>query len=314
MAMKKRKIGIVGTGNVGVAAAFALIVGQIANRIVLVDKDHARAEGEAMDLMHGRPLVGPTVVKAGNYEDLADAQIVVISAGLGQRPGETRLDLLNRNAQVFREIASELDKHAPDALLIVASNPVDVLTYVMQELTGRPPGSVIGTGTLLDTSRFRALLGRHYGVDPRSVHAYILGEHGDSEVAVWSSARVGNKSIRGATVLGTAYDEAHMQEIFTRVQRAADDIIARKGYTNWAIGAVISRLATAIVNDQRSILPVSVRYQGEYDIHDVCMSLPSVVGINGIEASMLPHLDDDEVHKLRASAQVLKDSLAGIEI
>lgn len=314
MAMKKRKIGIVGTGNVGVAAAFALFVGQIANRIVLVDKDHARAEGEAMDIMHGQPLVGPTVVQAGNYEDLADAQIVVISAGLGQRPGETRLDLLNRNAKVFREIASELDKHAPDALLIIATNPVDVLTYVMQELTGRPPGQVIGTGTLLDTSRFRALLGRHYGVDPRSVHAYILGEHGDSEVAVWSSARVGNKSIRDATVLGTAYDEAQMQEIFTRVQRAADDIIARKGYTNWAIGAVISRLATAIVNDQRSILPVSVRFQGEYGIQDVCMSLPSVVGINGIEASMLPNLDDDEEHKLRASAQVLKDSLAGIEI
>ncbi|MEL7449731.1 MAG: L-lactate dehydrogenase [Pseudomonadota bacterium] len=312
--MKKRKIGIVGTGNVGVAAAFALFVGQIANRIVLVDKDHARAEGEAMDIMHGQPLVGPTVVQAGNYEDLADAQIVVISAGLGQRPGETRLDLLNRNAKVFREIASELDKHAPDALLIIATNPVDVLTYVMQELTGRPPGQVIGTGTLLDTSRFRALLGRHYGVDPRSVHAYILGEHGDSEVAVWSSARVGNKSIRDATVLGTAYDEAQMQEIFTRVQRAADDIIARKGYTNWAIGAVISRLATAIVNDQRSILPVSVRFQGEYGIQDVCMSLPSVVGINGIEASMLPNLDDDEEHKLRASAQVLKDSLAGIEI
>lgn len=312
--MEQRTVGIVGTGNVGVAAAFALFVGQVASRIILIDKNTARAEGEAMDLMHGQALIGPTVVRAGGYEDLADAQIVVVTAGLAQKPGETRLDLLNRNAGVFREIAGELDQHAPNALLIIATNPVDVLTYVMQELTSRPQHSVIGTGTLLDTSRFRSLLGRHYGVDPRSVHAYILGEHGDSEVAIWSSARIGSKALRHATVLGIPFDADEMQQLFTRVQRAADDIIERKGYTNWAIGAVIARLTTAILNDQRSVLPVSARLSGEYGISDVCMSLPNVVGRNGIEASLPPRLDDEEISQLINSAAVLKESLAGIAL
>ncbi len=310
--MEQRTVGIVGTGNVGVAAAFAIFVGRIASRIRLLDKDTARAEGEAMDLMHGQALVGPAGVRAGGYEDLADAQIVVVTAGLAQKQGETRLDLLNRNADVFREIAAELDAHAPDALLIIATNPVDVLTFAMQQFSRRPANKVIGTGTLLDTSRFRALLGKYYGVDPRSVHAYILGEHGDSEVPIWSSARIGNLSIRGATILGKAWDADEMERLFTHVQEAAYEIIERKGYTNWAIGAVIARMADAILSDQRSVLPVSVRLDGEYGIERVCLSLPSVVGKDGVEESLLPALDADELTRLRKSAEVLRASLAGM--
>ncbi len=310
--MEQRTIGIVGTGNVGVAAAFAVFVGRIASRIRLLDKDTARAEGEAMDLMHGQALVGPAVVRSGGYEELGDAQVVVVTAGLAQKPGETRLDLLNRNADVFREIAAELDAHAPDALLIIATNPVDVLTYAMQEFSSRPAHKVIGTGTLLDTSRFRALLGKHYGVDPRSVHAYILGEHGDSEVPIWSSARIGNLSVRGATILGKPWDAEEMDRLFVHVQQAAYEIIERKGYTNWAIGAVIARLADAILSDQHSVLPVSVRLNGEYGIERVCLSLPSVVGKDGVEESLLPALDADELDRLRRSADVLRTSLAGM--
>ena len=312
--MEPRTVGIVGTGNVGVAAAFALFVGQRAERLILVDIDHARATGEAMDLMHGQALVGPTEVIAGNYEDLADAQLVVVTAGVGQKPGETRLDLMNRNAKVFRAIATELDTHAPDAVLMIATNPVDVLTYVMQELSSRPMDRIFGTGTLLDTSRFRALLGQHYKVDPRSVHAYILGEHGDSEVAAWSSARIGNLPLRNAAVIGEVFDPDQMNELFTRVQRAADEIIRRKGYTNWAIGAVIARLADAVMGDQRSVLPVSIRLNGEYGIKDVCLSLPTVVGAGGAGARLLPEIDEHELASLRQSASILKKSVEEIDI
>lgn len=296
------------------AAAFAVFVGQHADRLILVDKDRARAEGEAMDLIHGQPLIGPTEVSAGSYEDLAAAHLVIVTAGVGQQPGETRLDLMNRNAAVFREIAAELDAHAPDAVLIIATNPVDLLTYVMQELSSRPMDRIFGTGTLLDTSRFRALLGQHYNVDSRSVHAYILGEHGDSEVAAWSSARIGNLPLRKASVVGAVFDPAEMSRLFTRVQRAAYEIIERKDYTNWAIGAVIARLVTAVLGDQRSVLPVSVRLKGEYGIENVCLSLPTVVGGDGVGARLLPEIDERELALLRDSAAVLERSLREIEI
>jgi L-lactate dehydrogenase len=312
--IQRRTVGIVGTGNVGIAAAYALFLRRQASDIVLIDKDMRRAEGEAMDLMHGQSLVGRATVRAGSYEDLADAQVVLISAGVAQQPGETRLDLLNRNAEVFREIAVALDRHAPGAILVIATNPVDILTWVMQELSSRPAARIIGTGTMLDTARFRALLGAHYGVDPRSVHAYILGEHGDSEVPLWSSASIGGQAIEDRTVLGRSWDREVMDTLFDQVRRAAYAIIDRKGYTNLAIGVVLAQLVEALLEDQKSVLPVSVRLDGEYGIGNVCLSIPCVVGIEGVEGRVLPGVDAQELAGLMHSAEVLRERMVGIRV
>jgi len=313
--IQRRTVGIVGTGNVGTAAAYAMFNQSLASEILLLDQDTRRAEGEAMDLMHGQQLVGRITCRAVDYPALSDAQIIVLSAGASQKsPDETRLDLLQRNADIFREIIIQLDKHAPDAILVVATNPVDVLTYICQELSGRPGRRIVGTGTLLDTARFRALLGRHYGVDPRSVHAYILGEHGDSEVPIWSNATIGGQSIHERTVLGKEWEPETMQSIFEQARDAAYEIIDRKGHTDTAIGVVIARIVRAILEDQQNVLPVSTRPDGAYGIDDVCLSIPCVVGLEGVEKRVDPELSDEEQEALQASAKALLDSREGLEI
>ncbi len=307
-------VGIVGTGQVGMAAAFAIFQQRIVSELVLIDANARRAEGEAMDLMHGQAYVGRCNVRAGDYADLSNAQVVVITAGVAQQPGESRLNLLNRNAAIFKQIAAELDRHAPEAILLIASNPVDILTFVMQELSARPANHVIGTGTMLDTTRFRSLLAEYYGVDPRSVHAFIIGEHGDTEVPVWSTADIAGKPLVGNTVLGKPFDHAIMDGIYQKVRRAAYEIIDRKGYTNWAIGLVIAHLLRTIKGDQHSILPVSVRLEGEYGLSDVCLSIPASVGLEGISNRVVLVLNDEELRALEHSASVLKESLAGIDL
>ncbi|MCS3667769.1 L-lactate dehydrogenase [Salinibacter ruber] len=313
--IQRRTVGIVGTGNVGTAAAYAMFNQSLASEILLLDQDTRRAEGEAMDLMHGQQLVGGITCRAVEYAALSNAQIIVLSAGASQQsPDETRLGLLQRNAEIFHEIIIQLDKHAPNAILVVATNPVDVLTYICQELSSRPNRRILGTGTLLDTARFRALLGRHYGVDPRSVHAYILGEHGDSEVPIWSNATIGGQKIRGETVLGKEWEEEAMQSIFEQARDAAYEIIDRKGHTDTAIGLVIARIVRAILEDQQNVLPVSTRPDGAYDIKDVCLSIPCVVGLEGVEKRVDPELSADERTALQASAQALHESRNGLDI
>jgi len=312
--MSKQRVGIIGTGNVGVAAAFAMFVQENCSEIVLVDVDRKRAHGEALDLMHGQAYVGRIIVRDGDYEDLAGCQIVVVAAGAAQKPGETRLDLLNNNARVFRSIAEGLDRHAPDAILIVASNPVDVLTYMMQQMSGRPSKRVIGTGTMLDTSRFRSLLGEYYEVDPRSVHGYILGEHGDSEFAAWSTVTIGGKSPVRSAILGHHWNEADMENLFLRVRNAAYEIIDGKGYTNWAIGLVIARLVSIILDDRHSIQPVTSRLDGDYGIADVCVSVPALVGMTGVQRLIHLNLEEAEQAALEHSADLMKQSIAGVEI
>lgn len=312
--LHRHTVGIIGTGQVGTAAASALFQQRIANELILVDLDRRRAEGEAMDLMHAQGYVGRRRVRAGDYQDLADAQIVIVTAGVGQRPGEDRLSLLNRNTAVFRRIAEELDRHAPDAILLIASNPVDVLTYVMQELSTRPHEKVIGTGTMLDTTRLRSLLAEHYQVDPRSVHALILGEHGDSEIAVWSGANIGGTSVLHNSILGKPYDPALLESILTQVRRAAYEIIERKGYTNWAIGLVLAHLVRTIQEDQGSVLPISVRLHGEYGIEDVCLSIPVTVGIHGAGGRLPIPLEDAEQQALVNSAETLKRCLRALDL
>jgi L-lactate dehydrogenase len=264
--------------------------------------------------MHGQAYVGRIIVRDGDYEDLAGCQIVVVTAGAAQKPGETRLDLLNNNARVFRSIAEGLDRHAPDAILIVASNPVDVLTYMMQQMSGRPGKRVIGTGTMLDTSRFRSLLGEYYEVDPRSVHGYILGEHGDSEFAAWSTVTIGGKSPVRSTILGRHWNEADMEDLFLRVRNAAYEIIDGKGYTNWAIGLVIARLVSIILDDRHSIQPVTSRLGGDYGISDVCISVPALVGMAGVQRLIHLNLEEAEQASLEHSANLMKQSIAGVEL
>jgi len=312
--MVKHRVGIIGTGHVGVAAAYAMFLQGTCSEIVLVDLDRKRARGEALDLMHGQAYTGRITVRAGEYADLAGCQVVVITAGAAQKPGETRLDLLNRNAAIFASIAAELDRHVPDALLVIASNPVDILTYVMQELSARPSHRVIGTGTMLDTSRFRSLLGAHYEVDPRSVHGYILGEHGDSEFAAWSTVTIGGKHALGAEVLGRPWDPEAMQALFVDVRDAAYQIIEGKGYTNLAIGLVISRLVEIVLEDRRSVQPVSVRLEGEYGISDVCISVPCRIGQGGVEMKVILPLTDEEQAALERSAAIMQRNIDGVQL
>ena len=312
--IQKRTIGIVGTGHVGVAAAYAVFLRGLCSEIVLIDKDQERAEGEAMDLMHGQAFAKRVTVRAGGYRDLANAQLVVITAGVSQKAGETRLDLLHRNAEVFQDIIGKLDRQAPKAVLIIATNPVDVLTHVSQKLSHRPGAQVIGTGTMLDTARFRALLGHHYKVDPRSVHAYIVGEHGDSEVPLWRSARIGGVPLVNQTISGRSFDRKGMDALFERVRNAAYEIISRKGYTNTAIGSAIARLVEAVLEDQGSVLPVSRLLEGQYGIRNICLSIPTIVGSSGVREALLPRLSDDELAGLQHSAGVLNKSLRELNL
>ncbi len=312
--MSIQRVGIIGAGNVGMAAAFALFVQKNCSEIVLVDVDESRTRGEALDLMHGQAYVGRIIVQAGDYSDLAGCQIVVVTAGASQKPGESRLDLLNRNAQIFRSIAEGLDKYAPEAIVIVASNPVDVLTVIMQRLSKRPHHRVIGTGTMLDTTRFRSLLGEYYGVSPRSVHGYILGEHGDSEFAAWSTLTIGGKSPVRSAILGIPWSDADMSDIVARVRNAAYEIIAAKGYTNWAIGLVISTLVSTILDNRRSIEPVSSLLTGEYGINDVCLSVPTMVGAEGVCRQISLNLEEGELEALQESAALLHKVIAEVDI
>ncbi|MGA6925410.1 MAG: L-lactate dehydrogenase [Desulfosarcina sp.] len=311
--IQRRTVGIVGTGNVGVAAAYAIFMAGLASEIILIDKDHRRAEGEAMDLMHGQAFAGRVTVRAGEYPDLEQAQVIVVTAGVSGQPGESRLALLGRNARVFTQIVGELDRYSPESVLVIASNPVDIMTWITQQSSRRSPGLVIGTGTMLDTARFRALIGDYYDVDPRSVHATIIGEHGDSEVPLWSTATIGGISILNHAILGKSFDRNAMDRLFEKVRTAAYEIIDRKGYTSSAIGLSIMRLVAAVFNDQQSVLPVSRQVTGAYGIDNICLSIPSLVGNRGVQDALPPPLSQEEHEGIMNSANILKQSLADLE-
>ena len=312
--LQKHTVGIIGCGNVGIAGAFTLFNRDVASDIILLDKDERRAEGEAMDMMHAQAFSEPVTVRAGSYEDLKDAKVIVIAAGTGRKAGESRLDLLNRNVLIFREIVEHLDRHAPNAVLVIATNPVDIITYAIQKLSSRPDTNIIGTGTMLDTARFRAMLGQYYNVDPRNVHAFIIGEHGDSEVPVWSKASIGGLRLADREVLGKRFDRKVLDEIFEQVRYAGREVISRKGYTNTAIGVCIAQLVETIFDDQHSVLTVAVHMNGEYGIDDLCMSIPCVVGHSGIEGRILPNLNEEETEAIKYSASVLRESVESLDI
>ncbi|WP_084861635.1 L-lactate dehydrogenase [Salibaculum halophilum] len=300
------KVGIVGAGMVGSSAAFALVMQRIASEIVLIDLDTGRARAEAEDIAHAVPFAGSAIVRAGDYDDLKGADVVILACGVGQKPGETRLQLLGRNAEVFRAVVGQVLAVAPEAILLVASNPVDIMGQITARIAGLAPGRVIGSGTILDTARFRWLLGRHLGIAPGSVHAYVLGEHGDSEVLAWSAARAGSVPLASfAAQVGAPITGDVRAHIDAGVRRAAYTIIEGKGATWYGIGAGLARICRAIGGDEQAVLSVSV--PGEVlGVQDVALSLPRVVGAAGVTATLWPELDATETEGLRASAEVLK--------
>lgn len=308
-----KKVGIVGCGHVGMAGAFAIFTEGLASELILIDKNDSHAQGEAMDLMHAQAYTGRCRVRAGNFSDLKDASYVIISAGVSQVPGESRLDLLGRNVAVLEPIMKELDHYCPNALIVMATNPVDILTYMSQELSSRDHCKIIGTGTMLDTSRFRSLLGEYYNIDPGSVHAYVVGEHGNSEVLLWSQVRIGGKKIIGHKVMGRMMTTGDQDIITENVTKAAYQIIDKKGYTSWAIGLVIASLLKALQGDQRRVLPLSVRVEGEFGVTGTCMGLPCVVGSDGVEEKIEFELDKKEKELLKHSGEILSDLIRDLK-
>ena len=304
------KTGIVGSGFVGATAAYALVMRGVGRRVVLVDQNKARAEAEADDILHAVPFAHPLEITAGDYADLAECKVVIVSAGVGQKPGETRLELLGRNAKVFEQVIPKILQHAPQAILLIATNPVDVMTHIAAHYAsqfGVPSSRVIGSGTTLDTARFRTLIGRRLNIDSQHIHAYVLGEHGDSEVLTWSLVTVGgiplDEFCNGREVSICPEDYAEIDE---RVRRAAYRIIEGKSATYYGIGSAIARIVEVILQDERSILTVCTPMEEVAGVRDVTVSLPNLVGGEGIIQTFFPKVNDGEMTALRASAQVVR--------
>jgi L-lactate dehydrogenase len=310
MRIKGIKISIIGAGFVGSATAFALLSAGLASEIVIVDINREKAEGEAMDLSHGAAFVRPVDVIAGDYETTRDSDIVIITAGVAQKEGETRLDLVSRNLQIFKTIIPEVVRYSPNSILLVVSNPVDILAYITYKLSGFPKERVIGSGTVLDTSRLRYMLGEHYNIDIRNVHTYIMGEHGDSEIATWSLTNIAGMNVDEycRIVCGKCEGDFKLQ-VHEAVKNAAYEVIKRKGATYYAIALAIRRIVEAILRDENSILTISTLLNGEFGIDDVYLGAPSIVGSAGVKKILEVPLSTNELEALRLSADTLKQTL-----
>lgn len=303
------KIAVVGTGNVGATFAYALLLSGLAAEIVLINRDQEDAEGEAMDLAHAVPFGAPTIVRAGDYPDCADAVVVVLTAGAPKGDSDSRLDLVEQNGDIFRQMVPAVVEHNPDAVLLISSNPVDSLTYAAQRLSGLPPGRVIGSGTILDTARLRALLGRHLAIDPRDVDAMVVGEHGDSQVPVWSGAGVAGEPLeRFAAAVGVTLDRSVRDDIARQTREAGEAVADHKGATYYAVATGLLRITEAILRDERSLLTVSTVHEEDGPLGNVALSLPSVVGRDGVSAVVSPDLDATEAAALTHSADILREA------
>ena len=308
-----RKVAIVGCGFVGSSSAFALMQSGLFSEMVLIDVDKDRAEGEALDISHGTPFGNPMKIYAGDYEDAADAAIIVVTAGAAQKPGETRLDLVNKNVSIFKSIIPRIREVGFEGILLIVSNPVDVLTYAAMKMSGLPESHVLGSGTVLDSARLKEALGAHLDVDPRNVHAYIIGEHGDSELAVWSSANVSGVPLSDFCEMRGHYDHlASEKKIAEEVKNAAYHIISKKHATYYGIAMSVRRLCTAIMRDEKHVLPVSSLMVGEYGLDDICISMPTIVGRNGVECRVPVSLSNEEYAELHRSADALKEVMSQV--
>ena len=310
-----QKAAVIGCGFVGSSIAFTLMQSGIFSELVLIDANRDKAEGEAMDLSHGLPFTHPMDIRAGDYDDVADCALVIVTAGAGQKPGETRLDLVHKNVAIFRSIIPEIARRNRDAILLIVSNPVDVLTWAAWKLSGYPANRVLGSGTVLDTARFKYILGEHLGVDPRNVHARIIGEHGDSEIAAWSTANVSGIPVNTFCELRGHFEhDESTRRIAEDVKNSAYEIIAKKKATYYGIAMSVKRICEAIVRDEKPILPVSNFQNGVHGLHDVVLSMPAVVGKNGIEYQVPAPLSTDELARLHESAKALREVIDGLDL
>ncbi len=305
-----RKVSVIGAGNVGTATLFALALSGTAEELVLLDQNLDKAEGEVMDIEHGSPfLPSARITATNNYKAVAKSDVVIITAGAKQAKGETRLDLLQRNAAIIKSIVLQIKRHAPNAILLVVANPVDVLTYLAYKYSGFPKQRVIGSGTVLDTARFRSVLGKFFNINPHNVHAYILGEHGDSSFPILSTADVGSIPITKFP----GYHRKKIQQLHQQVVHAAYTVIQKKGATNSAIAICVNQLVRAILNNTREVFSVSSVLQGEYGLHNVALNTPSVLGQNGIERELILPLNAAEKTALKKSAAVLKQAIKSVK-
>jgi len=312
----RSKVAIVGAGNVGSAFAFSLMISGISREIVLIDRNTEKAEGESMDLNHGASFVSPVNIYSAGYEGCAGAKVVVITAGARQKPGETRIDLVQRNVEIFKSIIPQVVKYAEDAILLIVSNPVDILTYMSLKISGFPAERVIGSGTVLDSSRFRHLISKHCGLDPRNIHAYIVGEHGDTELPVWSHANIGGMLLPEyyAVCEKDCDYENDFKKIFEDVKKAAYKVIEAKGASYYAIGLSLVRIVKALLRNEHSVLPISSLISDYYGVDDICLSMPSVIGKKGVEKVLKLELSDIEQKQFQHSAKTLKDIVKSIKI
>lgn len=307
---QKRKISIIGAGFVGATTAYALMNSGIATEICISDINMDKALGEVMDLVHGTSFVKPVNIYAGSIAETKDSDIVVITAGAGQKEGETRLDLIDKNYKIFQGFIPEIVKYNPNAILLVVSNPADVLAYITYKLSGFPKERVIGSGTVLDTSRFKYVLGKYFNVNNNNIHGYVIGEHGDSEVTTWSNARIGGEEFeRYAEEWGCEWDDEIKKVVEEDVKNAAYEIISRKKATYFAIGLAVTRICEAIFRDENAILTVSTLFEGQYGIDDMYLAIPTVVNRQGAKGIVQIELAEDEEKKLKESADILKGHL-----
>ena len=310
-----QKAAIIGCGFVGTSIAFSLVQKGIFSELVLIDANEKKAEGEAMDLSHGLPFTKPMEIKAGGYEDIADCAMIIITAGANQKPGETRLDLVHKNVEIYKSIIPKIVEKNQEATLLIVSNPVDIMTYVALKLSGYPSHKVIGSGTVLDTARLKYLLSRHLDVDSRSIHAFIIGEHGDSELAVWSAANVSGIPLNHFCELRGYFDHMEsMDRIYQSVRDSAYEIIEKKGATYYGVAMAVCRIAESVIRNEHSIMPISVYLDGLYGLHDICLSIPTVVGQEGAEKVLDIPLDLMEMGKLVYSAEELKKIIGELQL
>lgn len=310
-----RKAAIIGCGFVGSATAFCLMQSGLFSELVLLDANKEKAEGEAKDIVHGIPFVGQMKIYAGEYDDIMDAAVIIITAGANQKPDETRLDLVHKNVGIYKSIMPEIAKRNYQGILLIVSNPVDILTYTAHKLSGIPENRIIGSGTVLDTARLKYQLGEHLNVDSRSVHTFIIGEHGDSEIAAWSSANVSGIPLNDFCEMRGHYKhQESMERIAETVKNSAYEIISKKGATYYGIAMSVKRICEAIVRDEKSILPISRMMHNEYGVDEVVLSMPAIVGADGIETEVPISLSGEEEKLLQKSADTLKNIINTLEL
>lgn len=310
-----KKAAVIGCGFVGAATAFTLMQSKLFSELVLLDANHDKAVGEAEDIGHGIPFAGEMDIYAGDYDDIADCSIIIVTAGANQKPNETRLDLVQKNVAIYKSIIPEIAKRNYEGILLIVSNPVDILTYVAQKLSGLPERRVIGSGTVLDTARLKYALSQHLNVDSRNIHSFIIGEHGDSEIAAWSSTNISGVPLDDFLEMrGHMHPDMDKQEIAEKVKNSAYDIIAKKHATYYGIAMSVRRICECIVRDEKSILPISTMMHGDFGIEDVCLSMPTILSTEGVETHIPIELSEKEYGNLEKSADTLKKIIAGLDL